>query len=190
VNSVTVKTAALCYWRFAKRYMYIATEVGAYNADLMACNGKDLVEVEVKVSRSDLARDFDKHKHLLYARPAEPTGSAAATARSRAWVPNRFYFAVPELLEAYALEKISASNQKYGLLVVGDGRVDQSVRVSKTAGKLHSEPVQDESLRKIMLRTTSDLAHFYLRQELHSEMLSKMLEASKQVADWEAEDGE
>lgn len=63
------KIALLSYCRFARQYHYVATEVpvpGCCSADVLASNGNDLIEYEVKVSMSDLSKDSEKPKHAIY----------------------------------------------------------------------------------------------------------------------------
>jgi hypothetical protein len=68
MDSVTAKTALLQYCRFARQYHYVATEVsiGEGLADVLASDGKNLIEYEIKVSISDLLKDKEKPKHILY----------------------------------------------------------------------------------------------------------------------------
>lgn len=183
MNSVAVKTAVLCFCRFAKRYEYISTECGEFSADVLASNGKELMEVEVKVSKADFNRDFSKRKHRIYARPDEPVSPYSV----RDWIPNKFYFAVPEHLKDAVLEVLKGDYQKYGLMVVGEGRIDQAVTVVKKAQPLHSRPILPAVLRKILLRCTSDLCHFYMKGELESECLNKMKEFSEALTTLESQ---
>ena len=63
------KIALLQYCRFKRQYHYVATEVvvpGGCTADVLASNGENLVEYEIKVSMSDFMSDFKKPKHAIY----------------------------------------------------------------------------------------------------------------------------
>jgi hypothetical protein len=82
----------------------MATEVGRYNSDFLVKRKDQLIEVEIKVSKSDLNNDFKKDKHRIY-----------ESGRSF-WTPNQFYFAVPESIAEYAAAKIAGT--KYGLLII------------------------------------------------------------------------
>ncbi len=68
MNSTEAKIALLQYCRFARQYHYVATEVsiGDGLADVLASDGKNLVEYEIKISLSDLLGDKKKPKHTIY----------------------------------------------------------------------------------------------------------------------------
>lgn len=68
VNSTVAKIALLQYCRFARQMHYVATEVAIAEglADVLASNGKNLVEYEIKVSLQDLLKDKQKPKHVIY----------------------------------------------------------------------------------------------------------------------------
>lgn len=68
MDSTIAKTALLSYCRFARQYHYVATEVsiGEGLADVLASDGKNLVEYEIKVSLQDLLKDKEKPKHIVY----------------------------------------------------------------------------------------------------------------------------
>lgn len=68
MTSLEAKVALLSYCRFARQYHYVATEVSIAEglADVLASDGKNLVEYEIKVSIQDLLRDKEKPKHLIY----------------------------------------------------------------------------------------------------------------------------
>jgi hypothetical protein len=64
------KTALLSWVRFRKRWPYAATEVdvpGGARADVLASDGVNLVEFEVKTNLEDVKRDKTKgEKHMIY----------------------------------------------------------------------------------------------------------------------------
>jgi hypothetical protein len=175
MNSLHIKTALLAYFRFRKQWPYLATEVGGYSADVLASDGAALVEAEVKVSRYDLLADFRKPKHVHCAR-ADVTSE---------WTPNKFYFAVPPHLETIALETIIAKAPRYGLMVIGEGRVDDCVRVARKAERIHSRPISAFALTKIVLRASSDLVTLYIKHELEAQALRGYLDQSKRFVDQE-----
>lgn len=92
MTSSEIKTKVMHYLRIKRNYSLIATEAGRKkrnHADILASNFKEIVEVEVKISKSDLKADFDKNKHARYKNPLTQ------------YTPNKYYFAVPtELVEA------------------------------------------------------------------------------------------
>ena len=81
------------FFRYKMRYIYIASEVGPYNSDVLASNTKKIIEFEIKTSFSDFKNDFNKQKHHFY---------LAAKTKNR-FVPNMFVFVVPHYLVKKAL---------------------------------------------------------------------------------------
>jgi hypothetical protein len=84
-------------------------------------------------------------------------------------------------MEEYALEKLK-DYKDYGLMIVEDvgiNRVNSCVRVAQKAKRLHSENVSEQAIRKILLRTSSDLCNHYLKHELESKMLNVIREVSE-----------
>jgi hypothetical protein len=190
VNSLFVKTAVMAYWRFKKRLPYMATEVGEFNADILASDGKTLIEAEVKTSRKDFMVDFRKAKHMYYGESegAEVSPGRRALGRHKVWIPNKFYFAVPASMETWATEQL-AKYPHYGLLVVDEGkRVDDCVRTSKVARELHDRQPHEKTLNKMLLRMGSDLVTLYMKRELESSILSAFLNKSKEIVEGESAD--
>lgn len=145
MTSHDVKSKLLAYWRFKRRYQFIATECGTYNADILIANDKEIIEVEVKVSKSDLKNDFKKRKHKIY-----------ANGKSK-WIPNKFYFGVPIELEDYAKELCEGT--PYGVIRVQDGKYSpyrDFCKISKKAKKLTTK-LNEELIHKIVLRMGSEL---------------------------------
>ena len=63
MNSNEMKTKVLHYLRFKRDYSLVATEAGRKkknNADVLASNFEEIVEVEIKISKYDLKKDFQK----------------------------------------------------------------------------------------------------------------------------------
>lgn len=106
MNSKKIKTQVLMFFRFKRKYRYIATEVGYYNADVMVSNGKQIIEIEVKTSFNDLKNDFKKKKHLFYMNPESKSKLK----------PNKFYFAIPKKLEEKTIKLLKDS--PYGIIIV------------------------------------------------------------------------
>lgn len=106
MDSKYIKAALSANFRFKKQCKWMATEVGKFSADFLAISksGKDLIEVEVKVSKTDLANDFKKRKHMVYSDKRDK------------WTPNYFFFAVPPHLVEYAVA--SCVGKPYGVLEI------------------------------------------------------------------------
>lgn len=176
MNSLHLKTAVMAYFRFRKRWPYISTECGDYNADVVASDGSHhLVEVEVKCTRSDFLADFVKAKHRNYA--INDPGR---------WTPSKFYFAVPEALEEFALKTLE-EYPRYGLIVVTAARLDDCVRVAKKAEALHQRHVDRQALVAMLLRNTSDLVMLYIKREVENAGLRDYLGISTSVVRTELE---
>lgn len=113
MDSKYIKAVLSSNFRFKKGAKLIATECGDYNADFVAIYKNQLVEVEIKTSKSDLNNDFKKNKHRIY------------EAGKTKWTPHYFYFAVPEELVSHAVAK--CVDKPYGVMVIKDeeGKVKQ-----------------------------------------------------------------
>lgn len=167
----------MAYMRYRRRWPYIATEVGNYGADLVASDGKQLVEVEVKISMADLVADFKKTKHSRYG------DSAGVDDR---WEPNKFYFAVPSYLKDHALRRLE-DVPRYGLLTIGDGPVDNCTVVEKRAAVLHSRAASPCTLSAMVMRASSDLVTLYIKRELECQNRADFLAMSKRWVEREQE---
>ena len=69
MNSAQAKSSLMGYLRFKKQMHYVATEVhmpAGSLADVVASDGKILVEYEIKISMADLRGDKSKAKHMFY----------------------------------------------------------------------------------------------------------------------------
>jgi hypothetical protein len=174
VDSSVLKTEALCWLRFGKHMHVVATEAGYWSADVLGCNEKFSVEVEVKISVADLKREFTSKssKHYLYANAEGATGPTKGT-------PNYFYFYVPQEIEAQALEVIEKECPKAGLAVYEGGFMDgKKTRVAKRPTKLHSKEPTPKFKETILKRMGSELCGRYLVQQ---RFLTHMLDAMKSV---------
>ncbi len=157
MDSNYMKAHTMGYLRFQRMCIYCATECGDYSADILGYNGKELIEVEVKVSYSDFLADFKKKKHRAYKRPRF------------LWVPHRFYFAVPEKIVEKCSLYIKEKKLKYGLISVKENYfIDQQAlfytaienevtEIKISAKKLHENMIPGSILQKIVGRMSSEL---------------------------------
>ena len=97
------KTKVLHYWRFKRRYKWIATEAGPYNSDVLVSNLQEVVEVEIKVRASDLRAELKKRKHYAYKNGGR-------------YIPNKFYIGVPEDLVETCIVLIE--DRPYGIISI------------------------------------------------------------------------
>lgn len=177
-----LKTAAMRYLRFEKQLFMLATECGAYSADVLGANETRMIEVETKVSMTDFRADFKKPKHVRYAE------AMARESPMAHWdhVPNYFYFCVPKDLEANAVPLLKGSGRPYGLLVA-ELRVDFSIgedrwhwpyidlRCAIPARRLHKAPPSDSALKSMARRMSTELV-------MHTQLAAAQREMSKTVA--------
>jgi hypothetical protein len=152
--SRSMKYEALKWLRLQQRCMFIATEVGAYNSDVLGINEKKMIEVEIKISIQDFKNDFKKYKHNLY--------SGTYGDSSNQWIPTHFYFAVTEelvepvkeFLEEVSVMRFPRANQ-YGVISLKDWTV------VKRAGWLHKNPPSNRVKCTTALRMGSELIRFH-----------------------------
>ena len=152
-----IKTKLLHYWRFEKNYLWIATEAGRFDADVLASDGKNnLIECEVKVSKQDLRKEFKKKKHFIYSNPTRWFNN---------FLPTKFYFAIPYELKNLCFEL--TENTPYGILGVKKtpialNRNMSYVVLAKKAQNLSS--FQEKLHRKVLLRMGSELVRLRLKE--------------------------
>ncbi len=150
MNSNEIKTKVLHYLRFKRSYPLVATEAGKKkknNADVLASDFNEIVEVEVKISLADLKNDFLKMKHERYKNPRTH------------YTPNKFYFAIPANLTKNALDLTEGTS--YGVLEVSEkpltGYTKESfVKVVKSATVL-KEKYCKKLEHEIILRLSSEM---------------------------------
>lgn len=105
ITSEDLKLALMQYYRF--NYGYICT-TEFRGADIIADTGKEIIEVEVKISKEDLieGEKAKKIKHFLYER---------GKGKNRLH-PNKFLFCVPDYLTEDALTWAKTLNSNYGVI--------------------------------------------------------------------------
>ena len=147
-----LKVEALCWLRFTKHMLMAMTEVGRWNADVLGISNEFAIEVEVKVSKADLVREFvtKQAKHWFYRNAQEHEDH----------IPQYFYVIVPEELEKDALTILEKEAPKAGLLIFTKTflRPGENVRVAKKATKLREGPPSPRVVRTAILRMGSELA--------------------------------
>ena len=145
----------LCWLRFGKRFKYVSTECGEFNADVLGSDGKQLIEIEVKVSKADFLADFrNKAKHNVYANPQ--------TTSWPEWIPHKFYIIVPPNLADFAKDFLAMNYPRYGLIVMSEQfergmyyKPESHVLVKAAA--LHREPVPPKVLNGLLMRMSSEI---------------------------------
>ena len=106
IDSKFLKYAFMSYFRFNRNYISCDE---CLDRDVIADTGKEIIEVEIKVSKYDLLKLEKKKvwKHESYKRTMR-----------YGYVPNRFYFGVTQSLKEAAEQAIKEiGNEKYGIIV-------------------------------------------------------------------------
>jgi hypothetical protein len=115
-----IKLQLLKYWRFDRQYIFCCTE-GINNSDINAINNKYLIEVEIKISKSDFLSEFNgksrikSYKHKIYS--SFLTKNAKIKPKKGYIIPNYYYFCTTNELKNVVLEYINEFYPKYGLLI-------------------------------------------------------------------------
>ncbi|MDB4330448.1 hypothetical protein N9948_01870 [bacterium] len=156
MNSAEIKNKVLHYLRFKRKYSLIATEAGRKkknNADILASNFEEIVEVEVKTSRADLRNDFQKMKHTRY-----------ASTRTH-FTPNKFYFAVPKKLVEYAIEL--TKDMGYGVLEVSEKPLTGFTKHSFVTVKKKAKTLKERYCKKLehemLMRLSSEMIRLRIK---------------------------
>lgn len=143
------------------------------------------VEIEVKISRADFLGELKamkmvldaslistnetklpKHTLYLTKREVQEQGYLLAPFQDgkEKFIPNEFYFCVPQEL-AYMAQILIDTNSPYGLLsVVYQDRLRPFIEVVKPAKKLHNNKIEPRHLYKIISRAANE--NLNLRQRL------------------------
>ena len=145
VTSSEIKYALMWYLRF-KRQWLCASE--CMDNDVMAITDKDIIEVEIKVSKYDLWKGEarkSKHKRML-----EPSVGF------RMYMPNRFYICIPIVLEEEAKLWVEQINKKYGIIRYSPELASgYAISIAKTAFTIKEE-VNKNLEKTIMMRVCSE----------------------------------
>lgn len=160
-KSDIIKLELMKYFRFEKGMVFVCSEC-IHQSDINAINEKCLVEVEVKISKSDFRREFatptlkngtywKAKKHEFYANPENAYSSYI--------IPNKFYFCVPEELEQWAMEYLKGKNQKYGLLIYDEKITGKTsnIRLAKGARQLQTNPPDNFTWKQMGQRVTNEM---------------------------------
>jgi len=148
-----LKLALLQYFRFKRQWVCVDEFRGA---DIIVDTGKEIIEAEVKLTKSDLinGEKVKRWKHEQY---------KMASHYSRGRMPNKFLFCVPEKLVDVALAWGSKLNEKYGVIgfdvedferrLLSGAWHSCYLRIAKSAKSLHSD--YKDTLRWAIARRTS-----------------------------------
>lgn len=156
ITAFDLKLALLYYFRFQRQWVCVDEFRGA---DVIADTGKDVIEVEVKISKYDLEKGEVKkfRKHHYYA-----MGKSFALCN-----PNKFYFCVPESLVLMAVGVCEKLNPKYGVIAFNPHVFERHIqwnyqmphqeclRMARSAKRLHESYANCQGA--IAMRTSSKI---------------------------------
>jgi hypothetical protein len=148
-----------------------ATIGPGYLADVVGCNDSQVVEVEVKISRSDFRNDFINKaaKFWMY--------QECGTKTHR--IPNYMFYLVPENLREYGLQVLKEQFPAAGLLVyrpdlnIGPGN---NIEIARGSTKLHTNRPTPQFIHEVFMRTSSELAGSKLALAKLNREVEQMLE--------------
>ena len=144
-----VKNSMLAYFRFHRGYPYIATEY--LDCDVVTSEGRNFIEVEVKVSWHDYLQEWKKDKHTNSHRNNRGPIEFGFIHR---YNPNRRYFAAPPELAERIAEDLATRCPEYGVFQVWPRGQVISIRKAKAR---HKEPIPFGLLSEIVARASSEL---------------------------------
>ncbi len=146
MNSYQIKHAVMSYFRFTRQWI-CATE--CYNSDVMVYTGKYILDIEIKISKSDLwygESKKAKHKHMK-----------TPEQYKRYMLPHKFYICVPPELLEEATKWVQTVNNKYGIIVCTETNYYPfNIFVKKIARVIHKNPIKEHLLNQIMMRICSE----------------------------------
>lgn len=181
IDSWKLKEAALNYLRFEKQMPWIATEFGNYSADVIGANSERMIEIEVKISKSDFMHDFQKPKHHYYVNSRNELPSW------RAAIPNLFFYLVPVFLEVIVVETVVAKDLKYGVMVYdSEPSIENGhgvIRVAKRAKRLHEKVPEHSTLEAIARRMSSELVGMYRLRNRFENLFDTVLQQAQKRSD-------
>jgi len=162
VTAFDLKLALLQYFRFKRQWVCVEEFRGA---DIIVDTGKEIIEVEVKITKADLING-EKRKQWKH----ESYKGSGSYNRNK---PNKFLFCVPEKLVDTALGWASEINENYGVIGFDVELFEKSeglgwhclyLRIIKTAKRLH-EGYSNDLRWAIAKRTSANIAT--LTKEVH-----------------------
>ena len=189
VETEMIASALMGWLRFGKQFHYVAREVGMFSSDVLGASPRTIIEIEIKVSRSDFRADWDKDKHQIYKEQkfehvhTYPNGTER---RWQQWLPNQFYFACPAHMKEFAIEQVKEKAPDYGVIVVEENMMEiptftqwKTLRTVKRAKFMHKKPPPPGVLTDIVARMSSDLAHMHFHRRMDKDWLRLALDNAK-----------
>lgn len=153
INSDYMKIVVASFYRYNRGFKYVCTEFK--KIDVCASEGSSLIEIECKISKSDLKKELKKKKHDYYSFKKK---------RKSVIIPNKYYIAITQEMakDKECFEIINKLNDKYGIIVVESWRC---ISFEKYAKKLHDDIIKIDDKDKIISRLSSE--NITLRKKLY-----------------------
>lgn len=176
MDSSALKSVGLAWLRYGKRMPLVCTEVGRWSADILGLSASHVIEIETKISISDLRRDFTSKiaKHHLYANAQESSVN----------VPNFFYFLVPHALADQAVKIVEEQGCKAGVLSCTAHDPSpfawKQVGVIKRAPKLRAAAPRHDLVETVMMRCSSELCGLHIWNNTFSKKVVDFMETGKE----------
>lgn len=144
INSDYMKIVVASFYRYNRGFSYVCTEFK--NMDICASDGMSLIEIECKISKSDLKNELKKIKHSYY---------NFKKRNNRIVIPNQYYIAITKDMfkDKECVEIINKLNDKYGIIVVESWKY---ISFEKYAKKLHDKNINEKKLQEIIARLSSE----------------------------------
>lgn len=114
INSNTIKASLLSYYRFKRGYICVdECQCTSYEiSDILVDTGKAILDIEIKISKSDLIRGEARKKKHEYYKKVEKFPYAGKRRH-----PNKFFICVPENLKEVAIQWVEETNKNYGIII-------------------------------------------------------------------------
>jgi hypothetical protein len=172
ITAFDLKLALMQYFRFRRQWLCVDEFRGA---DIIVDTKKEIIEVEVKISKSDLIHGEKAkiRKHLAYKQ-------SRSFGMNR---PNKFMFCVPETLVPVALTWSAQINPAYGVIGFDVRRFAVAVfsnfgiwhcnyiRIAKSAKQLHDSYKSEfrwAVCKRLSAKVAKQMEHDFMRKIEHT----------------------
>lgn len=124
-----------------------------FRADFVVLQGKSIIEIEIKISKSDLING-EKKKELKWSKNS---------------LHSKYGLCVPKYLADEAKKWIDEQNPKYGLIVLCEerpvwNRYDHNLWIRRDFRKLNDKKATEDDIRNICLRNSRKIASLLTKE--------------------------
>lgn len=109
IGSYEIKASLMSYYRFKRGFICVdeCQCTGYEISDILVDTGKCIIDIEIKISKSDLIKgEARKNKHTYY-----------KDAQGKKRHPSKFYICVPRDLEETTIQWVKETNNDYGIII-------------------------------------------------------------------------